>query len=79
MDQLNILLKAFFSNDPNNWRHCIDVTNQLKNKGQDQLHHLFRCILLFFRDLLYYNSTGVDDGLVYIDQFSKIDMIPELW
>ena len=73
MDQLNILLKAFFSNDPNNWQYGIDVTNQLKNKGQDKLHHLFRCMLLFFRDLLYYNSTGVDDGLVYIDQFSKID------
>ena len=72
MGKLYVILNACFSNDPSIWVKCIDISAHLKNRDFHQLEQLFRCATLFFRDLLYYSITGVDDNIVYKNQMGKI-------
>ena len=39
------------------------------------MEQLFRCAVLFFRDLLYYSATNSDDEIIYKNQMSKIDKL----
>ena len=50
----------------------MDISVHLKNRDFHQLEQLFRCTTLFFRDLLYYSITGVDDNIVYKNKMGKI-------
>ncbi len=75
MEKLFIFMNACFSSDPTIWNHCIDTTVQLKTKDVHQMKQLFRCAALFFRDLLYYASSGVDDEIIFRNQMGKIDKL----
>ena len=75
MGKLYTFLNACFSNDPAVWEKCIDTTSRLKTKDISQMEQLFRCAVLFFRDLLYYSATNSDDEIIYKNQMSKIDKL----
>ena len=75
MEKLFALLNACFSQNPTVWEKCIDIAARLKNKDFFQLEQLFRCAILFFRDILYYSSSGADDNIIFINQISKIDKL----
>ena len=75
MEKLYTFLNACFSNDPAVWEICIDTTSRLKTKDISQMEQLFRCAVLFFRDLLYYSATNSDDEIIYKNQMSKIDKL----
>jgi len=75
MEKLYTFLNACFSNDPAVWEKCIDTTSRLKTKDISQMEQLFRCVVLFFRDLLYYSATNSDDEIIYKNQMSKIDKL----
>ena len=42
------------------------------------MKQLFRCAVLFFRDLLYYSSSGVDNEIIFRNQISKIDKLTKM-
>ena len=48
---------------------------RLKSKDIHQMKQLFCCAVLFFRDLLYYSSSGVDDEIIFRNQMGKIDKL----
>ena len=73
--RLYLLLNACFSSDPLIWNKCIDTTARLKTKDIRQMEQLFRCAVLFFRDLLYYSATGSDDEIIFKNKMSKIDKL----
>ena len=75
MEKLYTFLNACFSNDPAVWEKCIDTTSRLKTKDISQMEQLFRCVVLFFRDLFYYSATNSDDEIIYKNQMSKIDKL----
>ena len=75
MEKLFALLNACFSQNPSVWEKCIDISARLKNKDIFQLEQLFRCAILFFRDLLYYSITTVDDEIIFKNQVGKIDKL----
>ena len=75
MEKLYTFLNACFSNDPAVWEKCIDTTSWLKTRDISQMEQLFRCAVLFFRDLLYYSATNSDDEIIYKNQMSKIDKL----
>jgi DNA polymerase-3 subunit delta' len=75
IEKLFILINACFNSDPTIWNHCIDTTVRLKTKDVRQMEQLFRCAVLFFRDLLYYSSSGVDDKIIFRNQMGKIDKL----
>ena len=75
IEKLFILMNACFSSDPTIWNHCIDTTVRLKTKDVHQMEQLFRCSVLFFRDLLYYSSSGVDDEIIFRNHISKINKL----
>ena len=75
MEKLYTFLNACFSNNPAVWEKCIDTTSRLKTKDISQMEQLFRCAVLFFRDLLYYSATNSDDEIIYKNQMSKIDKL----
>ena len=72
MEKLFIFLNSCFSQDPSVWEKCIDISARLKNNNFLQLEQFFRCAIIFFRDLLYYSITKVDDEIIYTDQVDKI-------
>jgi DNA polymerase-3 subunit delta' len=75
MGKLFLLLNAFFSSDPSIWNKCIDTTARLKTKDISQMEQLFRCAVLFFRDLLYYSATNSDNEIIFKNQMGKIDKL----
>ena len=75
MENLFLLLNAFFSSDPSIWNKCIDTTARLKTKNISQMEQLFRCAVLFFRDLLYYSATNSDNDIIFKNQMGKIDKL----
>ena len=75
MEKLFLLLNAFFSSDPSIWNKCIDTTARLKTKNNSQMEQLFRCAVLFFRDLLYYSATNSDNEIIFKNQMGKIDKL----
>ena len=75
MEKLYLLLNACFSSDPSIWNKCIDTIARLKTKDISQMEQLFRCAVLFFRDLLYYSATGSDDEIIFKNKMSKIDKL----
>ncbi len=75
MEKLFIFLNSCFSQNPSVWEKCIDISARLKNNNFSQLEQLFRCAIFFFRDLLYYSSTGVDDEIIFKNQIGKIDKL----
>ena len=75
MEKLYMFLNACFNNDPAVWEKCIDTTSRLKTKDISQMEQLFRCAVLFFRDLFYYSATNSDDEIIYKNQMSKIDKL----
>ena len=48
---------------------------QLKTNNINQMEQLFRCAVLFFRDLLYYSTSGTGDAIIFKNQMSKIDKL----
>jgi len=79
MEKLYTFLNACFSKDPSVWGKCIDISVRLKNKNITQLEQLFRYTSLFFRDLLYYKITGVDDEIIFKNQMGKIDKLSKAY
>jgi len=79
MEKLYTFLNACFSKDPSVWEKCIDISVRLKNKNITQLEQLFRYTALFFRDLLYYKITGVDDEIIFKNQMGKIDKLSKAY
>ncbi|MBC8256927.1 MAG: DNA polymerase III subunit delta' [Candidatus Marinimicrobia bacterium] len=79
MEKLVLFLNACFSNDPSIWNKCIDTTARLKIKDIRQMEQLFRCAVLFFRDMLYYSATGSDDEIIYKNKMNKIDKLTKLY
>jgi len=75
MEKLYLFLNACFSSDPSIWNKCIDTTARLKTKDISQMEQLFRCAVLFFRDLLYYSATGSDNEIIYKNKMNKIDKL----
>ena len=79
MEKLYILLNACFSSDPSIWNKCIDTIARLKIKNVSQMEQLFRCAVLFFRDLLYYSAADSDDEIIYKNQLNKIDKLSKTY
>ena len=79
MEKLYILLNACFSIDPSIWNKCIDTTTRLKIKDISQMEQMFRCAVLFFRDLLYYTATDTDDEIIFKNQINKIDKLSKTY
>ena len=75
MEKLFVLLNACFSQDPSTWEKFINISARLKYNDLSKLEQLFRCASLFFRDLLYYANTSIDDGIIYKNQMGKIDKL----
>ena len=65
--KLYILLNACFSSDPSIWSKCIDITARLKTKDISQMEQLFRCAVLFFRDLAYMVAFRVPMTLGHLE------------
>jgi DNA polymerase-3 subunit delta' len=79
MEKLYLFLNACFSNNPDIWNRCIETTSRLKSKDIHQMEQLFGCVVLFFRDLLYYSSTGVDDEIIFRNQMGKINKLTKTY
>ncbi len=79
MEKLFALLNACFSQNPSAWEKCIDIAARLKNKDFFQLEQLFRCAILFFRDILYYTTTNMDDKIIFKNQMGKIDKLSKAY
>ena len=79
MEKLYLILNACFSNDPIIWNKCIEITSRLKTKNIHQLEQLFSCLILFYRDLLYYSSTGVCDEIIFRNHLGKIDRLTKTY
>jgi len=79
MEKLYLFLNACFSSEPAIWNKCIDATARLKTKDINQMEQLFRCAILFFRDLLYYSATKVDDEIIFKNQLNKIDKLSKTY
>jgi len=75
MEKLYLFLNACFSNNPDIWNRCIETISRLKTKDVNQMEQLFSCVGLFFRDLLYYSATGVDNEIVFRNQMGKINKL----
>ena len=73
MDNLLILVQACFSDDPADWEKVIETTVNLKRKNIGSLEQLFHSAVLFFRDILYYSSTGSDDEIIFSSQMRRIN------
>ena len=43
------------------------------------MEQLFRCAVLFFRDLLYYTTTDTDDEIIFKNQINKIDKLSKTY
>ena len=69
--KLYIFLNSCFSQDPTIWEKSIDITARLKNKDFQNLEQLFRFLMLFFRDMLYYKNTGSDNDIAYKNHIEK--------
>ena len=79
MEKLYLLLNACFSTDPAIWNKCIDTTARIKTKNINQMEQIFRCAVLFFRDLLYYSATGVDDEIIFKNKLNKIYQLTQTY
>ena len=79
MEKLYLLLNACFSTDPTIWNKCIDTTARLKTKDINQMEQMFRCAVLFFRDLLYYSATKTDNEIIFKNQINKIDKLSKTY
>jgi DNA polymerase-3 subunit delta' len=73
MKKFYSLINACFCTDPAIWNKCIDTTVRLKTRDTQQMEQLFRCAVLFFRDILYYSATGAKDGIIFKNQMGTID------
>ena len=78
-EKLYALLNACFSSDPSVWNKCIDITARLKIKDINQMEQLFRCAVLFFRDLLYYSAADTDNEIIFKNQMNKIDKLSKTY
>ena len=72
MEKLYVFLNACFSQDASIWEKCIDISTRLKNKDFFHLEQLFRLAILFYRDLFYYKSTSLHDGIIFKNHINKI-------
>ena len=79
MEKLYLLLNACFSSNPSIWNKCIDNTARLKTKDISKMEQLFRCAVLFFRDLLYYSAADTDDEIIFKNQINKIDKLSKTY
>ena len=43
------------------------------------MEQMFRCAVLFFRDLLYYTATDTDDEIIFKTQINKIDKLSKTY
>ena len=75
MEKLYLLLNTCFSSNPAIWNKCIDIFAQQKSKDVHKMKQLFCCAVLFFRDLLYYSVTGVEDEIIFKNQMGKINKL----
>ena len=79
IEKLYLLLNTCFSRDPVIWNKCIDTAARLKVKNIHQMEQLFLCAILFFRDLLYYSTTGTDDEIIFKNLIGKIDSLSKIY
>ena len=79
MEKLYLFLNACFSSDPAIWNKCIETTARLKTKNISQMEQLFRCAILFFRDMLYYSTTDTDDEIIFKNQINKINKLSKTY
>ena len=43
------------------------------------MEQLFRCVVLFFRDLLYYSAAETDEEIIFKNQLNKIDKLSKTY
>ena len=43
------------------------------------MEQLFRCAVLFFRDLLYYSTADTDNKIIFKNQINKIDKLSKTY
>ncbi len=79
MKKTFIILNACFTNDPKIWNQCIDIIYKQKNNDIKQMEHLFFCIILFFRDLLYYSKTKSRNEIIFKNQIQKIEYLSGMY
>ena len=79
MEKLYLFLNACFSSNPAIWNKCIDIASQMKTKNVHQMEQLFRCAILFFRDLLYYSATDVNDEIIFKNHIGKINKLSKAY
>ena len=64
-DNLKIAIKCFFDPSARNWKDFIDNMNKLKRTDKIELKYYFRSIILYFRDLVVYQSTQNKTELIF--------------
>ena len=79
MKKIFIILNACFTNDPVIWNKCIDIISKQKVNDVKQMDHLFFCIILFFRDLLYYSTTQFANEIIFKNQIEKIEQLSKMY
>ena len=79
MKKIFIILNACFTNDPVIWNKCIDIISRQKVNDVKQMDHLFFCIILFFRDLLYYSTTQSANEIIFKNQIEKIEQLSKMY
>ena len=79
MKKIFIILNACFTNDPAIWNKCIDIMSKQKVNDIKQMDHLFFCIILFFRDLLYYSTTQSANEIIFKNQIQKIEQLSKMY
>jgi DNA polymerase-3 subunit delta' len=79
MEKLFVILNACFTNDPIIWNKCIDIMSRQKKSNIKEMEHLFICLMLFFRDLLYYSKTKSTNKIIFKNKIEKIEYLSQLY
>jgi len=70
-----ILIDSCFSNDPEKWSKSVNLISKLKLKNYNLMEQMLNSLILFFRDLLYFSNTGLEDNIIFRNNIDKIKNI----
>ena len=79
MNKILVLIEACFCTDPEKWSKSVDLISKLKLKDYNLMEQVFNSLILFFRDLLYYSKTKLEDNIIFKNNLDKIKNICKIY
>ena len=79
IENLNLLIQACFNKDPLQWMKLIDIISRMKNKDKHKMEQIFQCLILFFRDILYFSSSNSNEEIIFTNKKEIITKISKTY